>query len=119
MKQSQRVKLELLLEQEEHSLHQRLLQMLPEAAVSGREVLVNSRFFPHQSLLAHIGVETEALLNSALRCMELREKLDIPDAQAVAGLYWAACEERARNTPHALGPRRLAARLLLDLQALC
>lgn len=118
MKQSQRAKLEQLLEQEESSLRQRLLEMLPEAAVSGREVLVNSRFCPHPSLLSHISKESEALYSSALHCVQLREKLGTPDVRSVAGLYWAACEERASDTPHALGPRRLAGRLLQELQAL-
>ncbi len=115
MKRNRQAEGERLLHGAEQTLRQSLLEILPEVAFSGEYVFFNSQFNPLNLNPQHMSKQGEALLQSALACVEMREALGFPVAGSVGDLFLASCREASSSNPHRLGPRRLAANLLEHL----
>ena len=112
MKTSRVEKLELELEAEESQLRERLLRVLPEAAVSGSNVFTNSEFNPSNWPPHLFRSDAESLLQSARACMGLRNAIGLDPAGSVGHLFLSACEENGSRSEQRRGPRKLAASLL-------
>jgi hypothetical protein len=108
-------KFELQLESAETRFRERLLSLLPDAAISGSNLFTNSHFNPSGLRPHHFRSDAEALLADARECIGLREKLDLPVQGSVGQLFLAACEENASKNAQRRGPRRLAESLLAQL----
>jgi hypothetical protein len=112
MKASRIEKLELELVAEERRLRDKLLQILPGAADSGSNPFMNSEFNPSNVWLHQFHQNAEELLQTAQRCVELRNEVGLQSAGSVGALFLAACEENGGKSEQRRGPRKLAASLL-------
>ena len=79
-------KFELQLESAETRFRERLLSLLPDAAISGSNLFTNSDFNPSGLRPHHFRSDAEALLAEARECIGLREKLDLPVQGSVGQL---------------------------------
>ena len=80
-------------------------------------IFTNSEFNPHGLLKNHYDDESDDLLSLARRAEKLRRALELP-LEGPAHLYLVACEDSSNlSDAHSLGPRRLAERILNDLDA--
>ena len=115
MKRDRRTEQEGILRNAETNLRESLLEMLPIVAETGEQLFMNSRFNPHRLPTHNLSKQAEALLETSLACVEMREALNLPVAGTVGNLYLVACEESASSNEHRRGPRKLAAALLEHL----
>lgn len=76
----------------------------------------NPHKFPENVLLP----QSDELLQLSRRSLELRKLLVLSTKECIGRLYEAACIDSADlDNPHRLGPVRLAARLLAQLEESC
>ena len=115
MKQRHRAKGEKILHATENTLRESLLEILSEVVGSGEQLFFNSQFNPHNLPPYHLSKQGEALLQTSLACIEMRETLELPAEGSVGELFVASCKEAASSNEHRLGPRKLAAALLEQL----
>jgi hypothetical protein len=116
MKRERRAEGEQILANAESTLRQSLIEMLPTVVESGDALFTNSQFNPH-GLPAHsLSKRAEALLETSLACVEMREALSLPVVGSVGWLYLEACKEAASSNDHRRGPRKLAAAVLGQLR---
>ena len=102
----------------EDSLRRKLLKLLADSAKTGADYFTNSEFNPHYLQLAHLISETEVLLQLAKESLSLRDQLSLPQNGSVGELYLSACAEAADlQNEHRRGPRKLAAWVCQELQA--
>lgn len=92
-----------------------LRRVLPDACTGRLDLFSNSHFNKHRLNQGHLAPIAEKLLDASNRCVALRQELKLPAEDSIGAMYLAACVERASDDPNALGPRRLAARLLAQL----
>ena len=112
MKSSRAEKLTLELETEEMRLREKLLEILPDAAVSGSNPFTNSEFNPSNLRPHQFHQDAETLLAAARNCVQLRESLNLDRTESVGALFLATCQEHGSKDQQRRGPRRLAAALL-------
>mgnify|MGYP000454407175 CR=1 FL=1 len=112
MKRDRRAEGEKILQGAEHTLRESLIEILPEVAFSGEHLFFNSQFNPHNLAPHLLSKRGEALLQTSLGCVEMREALGLPVAGSVGDMFLASCREASSSNPHRLGPRWLAAELL-------
>jgi hypothetical protein len=96
-----------------------LLRAQLSEIVEGRETLFffNEEYNPHKFPAHRLSNTSSEALKLAHRTLELRALLMLPTEQSAGQLFIGACTESADlNNPHRLGPRRLAARLLSQIQ---
>jgi hypothetical protein len=117
MKRDRRAEGEDMLRSGEAELRAQLLEALPRVVRTRETLFVNSRFKPPGFPAKHISKESEALLDLALACVEMREALELPESGSVGKLFMEACEENASSNEHRRGPRKLAAALLSAIQS--
>lgn len=109
--------MEKLLDSSEQGLSFRLLEILPGVVTSGSMMFFPAQFRPETIMPHWVPAEAEELYEAATQCLDLRGKLGVDSAGSVGQLYLATCEEAANGSDHnRLGPRRLAERLLLQVQ---
>jgi hypothetical protein len=102
------------LDAEEASLRSRLLAILPDAAITGAQLFLNSANSP-TSISRYSHEAAEDMYASARRCVELREALGLEIDLSVAGYFLAACDEAASADANRRGPRKLSAWLLANV----
>ena len=112
MKRDRRAEGENILREAESTLRESLIEILPEVAESGEQLFMNSQFNPHNLPSQHLSKQGEALLQTALACIEMREALELPVEGSVGELFIASCKEAASSDQQRRGPRKLAAALL-------
>jgi len=112
MKRNRRAKGEEILCEAENTLRESLMEILPEVVESGEQLFFNSQFNPHNLPLYHLSKRGEALLETSLACIEMRETLELPVEGSVGDLFIASCKEAASSNEHRRGPKKLAAALL-------
>jgi hypothetical protein len=112
MKRNRRPKGEEILRGAENTLRESLMEILPEVVESGEQLFFNSQFNPHNLPPYHLSKRGEALLETSLACIEMRETLELPVEGSVGELFIASCKEAASSNEHRRGPRKLAAALL-------
>ena len=112
MKLDRRTEGEGILRNAETNLRESLLEILPIVAKTGQQLFMNSRFNPHSLPTHNLSKQAEALLETSLACVEMREALRLPVAGTVGNLYLVACEESASSNEHRREPRKLAAAIL-------
>lgn len=111
-------KLERQLRVLESELRSRLLESLPEVALSGSPLFFSSELDPHGLSLAHLHPESERILQAAKSCVDMRAQLGLSVVGSVGDLFLSACRESASlGDAHRRGPRRLASWLLAELGA--
>jgi hypothetical protein len=109
--------MEKLLGSSEQALVSRLLEILPGVVTSGSMMFFPAKFRPETIRPHWVPAEADELYESAIQSLALRERLGLDSSGSVGQLYLAACEEAANGSDHnRLGPRRLAERLLLQVQ---
>lgn len=116
MKPDRQAEGEQILLDAETTFRECLLAVLPEVMESGVSMFTNSHFNIHRLPTHLLSPQAEALIGSALACVEMRGALGLPVAGSVGRLFIDACEENASSNEHRLGPRRLAAALLARLK---
>jgi hypothetical protein len=116
MRRNRQAEGEQILRDAETTLRECLLEILPEVAESGAPMFTNSHFNAHRLPKHRLSKQAEALLGSALACVEMREALGLPIARSVGRLFIEACEESESSNEHRRGPRKLAAALLESLK---
>ena len=117
MKAQRQAALEKLLDSSEQDLASRLMQILPGVVSSGSMIFFPSDFRPESIRQHWVPAEAEELFESATQCLAMRERLGFNTNGSVGHLYLEACREAANDSDHnRLGPRRLAERLLQQIQ---
>lgn len=117
MKRDRRKQGELLLKETEASLREALLFILPQVAISGEQIFLNSEFNPTRLPKHQLSEKAEALLEASRLCIQVRESLNLPLSDSVGHLYLSACTESASADEHRRGPRRLSADMLEKIKA--
>jgi hypothetical protein len=103
----------------ENFLRAQLLQVLPGAVKTGADYFTNSEFNPHDLLLSHLRPAAEEFLRLAKESLSFRDQLSLPKEGSVGDLYLSACAEAADlSNQHRRGPRKLAAWVAQEMQAL-
>ena len=115
MKRDRQIEGEKMLRDAESNLRKELLDVLPEIMESGTSFFFNSHFNPFQLPAHHLSKLSEAMIESSLACVEMREALGLPVEGSPGRLFIEACEESASSDDHRRGPRKLAAALLARL----
>ena len=79
----------------------------------------NQEYNPHKFPEHFLSPTSDELLKLSHRSIELRKLLVLSTKDCIGRLYEAACIESADlDNPHRLGPVRLAARMLVQLEEL-
>ena len=112
MKRDRHAEGEAILKRAENTLRESLTEILAEVVESGEPLFFNSQFNPHNLPKHLLSKRGEALLQTSLTCVEMREALGLSVTGSVAEQYLASCAEASSSDPHRYGPRRLAAALL-------
>lgn len=112
MKRDRQAEGQRILQGAENTLRQSLLEILPEVMASSEPLFFNSKFNPH-SLPTHLlSKQGEALLQTSIACVEMREALGLPVVGSVGELFLASCAEASSSDEQRRGPKKLAAALL-------
>lgn len=102
----------------ESELQQSLLDVLPRVVDTGVSIFTNTHFNPHKMADAKLVPSANALLNTALACLEIRKALGFDSAASVGQLFINACSENASQHAQRRSPQKLAAALLQTLRPL-
>jgi hypothetical protein len=112
---------ELELKQLEHDLIRRLKAELPGIVDGHRNTLFffTTEYNPHDFPEHYLTKTSDELLTISRETIALRKLLAKPTEGCVGRLFEAACAESAdQDNPHRLGPKRLAERLLAQIEQL-
>ena len=116
MKSSRLAKIEQQLASSELELHEMLSLLLPRVASSGEMLFFNSENLPETVQSHWLPSESEALLEMANSCVELRLHIGVPVDGSIGQLFLSACHEAADATNNnRRGPRQLASWLLSQM----